>query len=70
MKKPVKRASLLEDVLSDFLKIEDILLQLELKNALQPLTVRQNQLYKEIAERVRGLVKDLSIDVALDHRIA
>jgi hypothetical protein len=34
MKKPVKRAILLEDVLRDFLEVEDILLKLELKGIL------------------------------------
>lgn len=38
MKKPIQRAILLEDVLSDFLEVEDILLQLKLKDALRPLT--------------------------------
>jgi hypothetical protein len=49
MKKPVKRASLLEHVLSDFLEVEDILLKLDLKGELQPLTARQTRLYKEVA---------------------
>ena len=32
MKKPVSRATLLEDLLSDFLEVEDMLLKLELKD--------------------------------------
>ena len=50
MKKPVKRVSLLEDLLSDFIEIEDILLKLELTNELQPLSAKQKQLHKEIVE--------------------
>jgi hypothetical protein len=46
-KKPVRRATLLEDVLRDFLEVEDTLLKLELKGVLQPLTVEQKQLYKK-----------------------
>jgi hypothetical protein len=41
MKKPVQRVSLLEDVLSDLMEVEDILLKLELKEKLQPLTAKQ-----------------------------
>jgi hypothetical protein len=70
MKKPVKRASLLEHVLSDFLEVEDILLKLELKGELQPLTARQTRLYKEVIERLHELVRDLTHDVAREHRAA
>jgi len=70
MKKPVKRVSLLEDLLSDFIEIEDILLKLELTNELQPLSAKQKQLHKEIVERVTELVKDLSSDVVQEHRAA
>ena len=70
MRKPVKRASLLEDVLSDFLEVEDILLKLELQGELQPLTARQTVLYKEVIERLHELVRDLTNDVAREHRAA
>jgi hypothetical protein len=70
MKKPVKRASLLEHVLSDFLEVEDILLKLELQGELQPLTARQTVLYKEVIERLHELVRDLTNDVAREHRAA
>jgi hypothetical protein len=70
MKKPVKRVSLLEDVLSDFFEVEDILMRLELKNELQPLTAKQKQLYYEIAARLRELVRELTKDVEQEHRAA
>ena len=52
MKRPVRRASWLENVLSDFLEVEDILLKLELKDDVQSLTARQRQLYREIVDRL------------------
>jgi hypothetical protein len=70
MRKPVKRASLLEHVLSDFLEVEDILLKLEFQGELQPLTARQTLLYKEVIERLHELVRDLTNDVAREHRAA
>ena len=70
MKKPVQRVSLLEDVLSDFFEVEDVLVKLELKNELQPLTAKQMQLYKEILARLRELVRDVTKDVAQEHRAA
>ena len=50
MKKPIKRVTLLEDVLSDFLEVEGILTKLQILEALQ-LTAKQMQLYKEIVAR-------------------
>ena len=70
MKKPVRRVSLLEDVLSDFLEVDDLLATLEQEGALQPLTAKQTQLYKEIMEKVTELVTDLISDVAREHRAA
>ena len=70
MKKPVQRVSLLEDVLSDFMEVEDILLKLELKEKLQPLTGNQRQLYKEIMEGLRELLRDLAKEVTQEHRAA
>jgi hypothetical protein len=70
MRKPVQRAILLEDVLRDFLEVEDILLKLELKGVLQPLTVQQRQLYKQAITRISKLVRDLAKHVAKEHRAA
>jgi adenosine deaminase len=70
MKKPAKRATLLEHVLSDFLKLEDILLQLELKDALQPLTAKEKQLYTVMKQCLRELVRDLTNDVEQERRAA
>jgi hypothetical protein len=69
MKKPIKRVTLLEDVLSDFLEIEGILSKLQVVEALQ-LTAKQMQLYKEIVARVNELVRDLTNDVAQEHDAA
>jgi len=63
MKKPIKRVTLLEGVLSDFLEVEGILSKLQIVEALQ-LTAKQMQLYKEIVARVNELVRDLTNDVA------
>jgi hypothetical protein len=70
MKKPVKRAILLEAVLSDLLEVEDILLKVELDNWLYPLTAKQKQLYNEVAAKLRELIGDLTADVAPEHRAA
>jgi hypothetical protein len=70
MKKPVKRVNLLEVVLSDLLKVEDMLLQLELKNALQTLSAKQKHLHKQVMERLRELIRDLTTDVAQEHRVS
>jgi hypothetical protein len=67
MKKTVKRATLLEDVLNDFLEVEDILLQLELKDAIQPLTEKEKQLYGLMKTSLRELVTDLTHDIAQKH---
>jgi hypothetical protein len=69
MKKPIKRVTLLEDVLSDFLEVEGILSKLQIVEALQ-LTAKQMQLYKEIVARVNELVRDLTNDVAQEHGAA
>jgi SNF2 family DNA or RNA helicase len=69
MKKPIKRVTLLQDVLSDFLEVEGILSKLQIVEALQ-LTAKQMQLYKEIAARVNELVRDLTNDVAQEHDAA
>jgi hypothetical protein len=69
MKKPIKRVTLLEDVLSDFLEVEGILTRLQILEALQ-LTAKQMQLYKEIVAKVNELVRDLTNDVAQEHDAA
>jgi hypothetical protein len=69
MKKPIKRVTLLQDVLSDFLEVEAILSKLQIGEALQ-LTAKQMQLYKEIVARVNELVRDLTDDVAQEHGAA
>ena len=69
MKKPIKRVTLLEDVLSDFLEVEGILTNLQILEALQ-LTAKQMQLYKEIVAEVNELVRDLTNDVAQEHDAA
>jgi hypothetical protein len=69
MKKPIKRVTLLQDVLSDFLEVEAILSNLQIVEALQ-LTAKQMQLYKEIVARVNELVRDLTNDVAQEHDAA
>jgi len=69
MKKPIKRVTLLEDVLSDFLEVEGILTNLQILEALQ-LTAKQMQLYKEIVAKVNELVRDLTNDVAQEHDAA
>jgi hypothetical protein len=70
MKKPVKRVSLLEDVLNDFLEVEGILLKVELKNELQSLTAKQMKPYNETFGKLRELLRDLTNDVAQEHRVA
>jgi hypothetical protein len=69
MKKPIKRVTLLEDVLSDVLEVEGILTNLQILEALQ-LTAKQMQLYKEIVAKVNELVRDLTNDVAQEHDAA
>jgi hypothetical protein len=56
MKKPVSRATLLEDLLSDFLEVEDILLKLELEDRTRPLTTKETRLCKEVRARLRELI--------------
>jgi hypothetical protein len=69
MKKPIKRVTLLQDVLSNFLEVEGILTKLQILEALQ-LTAKQMQLYKEIVAKVNELVRDLTNDVAQEHDAA
>jgi hypothetical protein len=70
MKKPVKRATLLEEVLADFIEAEDILASLESANSLQPLTAKQVRLYNETLATLRELVRDLTNDITQEHRAA
>ena len=70
MKKPVSQATLLEDLLSDFLEVEDILLKLELEDRTRPLTIKETRLYKEVRARLRKLITELTNDVAREHNAA
>jgi hypothetical protein len=45
-------------------------LKLDLKGEFQPLTARQTRLYKEVIETLHELVRDLTNDVAREHRAA
>jgi hypothetical protein len=69
-KKPVRRATLLEFALRDFLELENILMKLELKGVLHPLNAKQRQHYKQLAKRLHDLVKDLASEVAHEHKAA
>jgi hypothetical protein len=70
MKKPAKRAILLEDVLADLIQVEETLLQLELSDPFDALTDKQTRLYTEVLGRIRELVQDLSNEVAEEYRAA
>jgi hypothetical protein len=70
MKKPVSRATLLEDLLSDFLEVEDILLKLELEDRTRPLTTKETRLCKEVRARLRELIIELTNDLAREHSAA
>jgi hypothetical protein len=52
------------------MEAEDILASLESANALQPLTAKQVHLYNEALANLRELVRDLTNDVAQEHRAA
>jgi len=69
-KKPVRRATLLEDLLSDFLEIEDILLKMELKDGLGPLTAKEVRLYRQLRAKLRDVISELTNDVAQEHSAA
>jgi hypothetical protein len=70
MKKPVSRATLLEDLLSDFLEVEDMLLKLELEDRTRPLTTKEARLCKEVRARLRELIIELTNDLAREHSAA
>jgi hypothetical protein len=70
MKKPAKRAILLEDVLADLIQVEETLLQLELSEPFDALTEKQTRPYTEVLGRLRDLVQDMSNDVAQEYRAA
>jgi hypothetical protein len=69
-KKPVRRATLLEDLLSNFLEIEEILLQMELKDRLEPLTAKEVRLYKKLRAKLREVISELTTDLAQEHSAA
>jgi len=64
MRKPVKRAIRLEEVLGDLIGTEETLLRLQMDNAFDALTEKQIRLYKEVLAKLSELVQDLSNDVA------
>jgi hypothetical protein len=70
MRKPVKRAIRLEEVLGDLIGTEETLLRLEMDQAFDALTEKQMRLYKEVLAKLRELVQDLSNDVAQEHHAA
>jgi hypothetical protein len=70
MRKPVKRAIQLEEVLGDLIATEETLLRLELDQAFDALSEKQMRLYKEVLAKLSELVKDLSNDVAQEHHAA
>jgi hypothetical protein len=70
MKKPVSQATLLEDLLSDFLEVEDILLKLELEDRTRLLTTKETRLCKEGRARLRELIIELTNDLAREHSAA
>jgi hypothetical protein len=70
MKKPVSQATLLEDLLSDFLEVEDILLKLELEDRTRPLTTKETRLCKEVRARLRELIIEVTNDLAREHSAA
>ena len=70
MKKPVKRAIRLEEVLGDLIGTEATLLRLEMDEGFNALTEKQMRLYNEVLAKLRELVQDLSNDVAQEHHAA
>ena len=70
MRKPVKRAVRLEEVLGDLIGTEETLLRLELDQDFDALSDKQMRLYKEVLAKLSELVQDLSNDVAKEHHAA
>jgi hypothetical protein len=70
IKKPVSRATLLEGLVSDFLEVEDIFLKLEFEGDTRPLTTKETRLYKDLRDRLRQFVAELTNDLAREHRAA
>ena len=70
MRKTVKRAIRLEEVLGELIGTEETLLRLELDQDFNALSEKQIRLYKEVLARLRELVQDLSNDVAEEHHAA
>jgi hypothetical protein len=64
------RATLLEDILSKLIEVEDMLLELELKDSVRPLTIKETRLYKEVRARLRELITELTNDLAREHSAA
>jgi hypothetical protein len=70
MRKPVKRAIRLEEVLGDLIGAQETLLRLEMDQSFDALTEKQMRLYKEVLAKLSELVQDLSNDVAQEHHAA
>ena len=51
-------------------KIEDILLQMELKDGLEPLTAKEVRLYRQLRAKLRDVISELTNDVAQEHSAA
>jgi hypothetical protein len=68
--KPVRRATLLEDLLSGFLEIEEIVWKMELKDAPKPLAEKERRLYKDLRAKLRELISELTNDLAQEHSAA
>ena len=52
------------------IEVEDMLLQLELKDGTRPLTTKETRLYNEIRARLRELITALTNDLAREHSAA
>ena len=70
MRKPVKRAIRLEDVLGDLIGTQEVLLRLQMDEVFDALTEKQMRLYREVLAKLGELVRDLSNDVAQEHHAA
>ena len=70
MRKPVKRAIRLEEVLGDVIGTQETLLRLELDQDFNALSEKQMRLYKDVLAKLSELVQDLSNDVAREHHAA
>ena len=70
MKKPVKRAILLEDALSDLMEAEYILSAIAKKDGVRALTTKQRQRYNDVLSRLHALVYEVSQETAQEQSAA